>query len=83
MSGMLFMPRSRTILSLMSSSMCWNILWAWRGVAMAASVEIRIKTRPRIMADRTRSYWRRQIMETERVTGDKTGDRKDIKETEG
>ena len=50
---------------------------------MAASVEIRIKTRPRIMADRTRSYWRRQIKETERVSGDEMGDRKDIEETQG
>ena len=80
MSGMLFMPRSSTILSLMSSSMCWNILWAWRGVAWTEErPEIRNKTR--IMADRTRT--RTYSENNKRVTRDKTGDRKDIEDTAG
>ena len=84
MSGILFMPRSSTILSLMSSSMCWNILWAWRGVAMTQlRLEIRTKPRPRIMANRTRTYSSVEIEDNKRVTRDKTGDRKDIEDTAG
>ena len=78
------MPRSSTILSLMSSSMCWNILWAWRGVARAqVRPEISSRTKPRTMADRTRTYSTGKSEDNKRVTRDKTGDRKDIEDTAG